>query len=75
MKSIFVLTIFLYQFANSQDTTKWIIYDTTNSQIPSNSVRDIVIDDLNRKWVAFWDIGLLLINEDNWTLFNTANSS
>ena len=74
MKKIILITFFFSSVALSQNP-QWIIYDTTNSQIPSNTVTDIVIDNFNRKWVAFWNIGLLLIDGDNWTLFNTTNSS
>ncbi len=68
-----ILIVNYSTFAQSQQN--WMIYDTTNSIIPSNSIHDIVIDDLNRKWISFWGDGLIHIDENYWTLYNTDNSS
>lgn len=62
MKKIAVLLVSLLSVIGySQNNPQWIIYDTTNSSVPSNYVGDIVIDQLNRKWISFYESGILKI--------------
>jgi hypothetical protein len=52
-KSVLLLVILLSVIGYSQNNPQCIIYDTSNSNVPSNSIRDIVVDQLNRKWISF----------------------
>jgi len=76
MKKIVILfVILLCILGYSQNNPQWIIYDTSNSSVPSNSVNDIVVDQLNRKWISFYEAGILKIDSTAWTLYNTSNSN
>ena len=75
MKKFFMLLVIqLSVIGYSQNNPQWIIYNTTNSILPSNSIREIVIDDQNRKWVSIWGYGIIEIDGSSWTLFDTTNS-
>ncbi|HRY34196.1 MAG TPA: T9SS type A sorting domain-containing protein [Bacteroidales bacterium] len=49
------------------------VFNTTNSGIPSNTVKDLTVDHLNRCWIAT-NAGLGLYDGQNWTTFNSSNS-
>ena len=54
--------------------TEWTIYNTTNSEIPDNSVKDITVDKDNVKWMTF-EVGKLAKLQDTiWTVYDTNNS-
>ena len=74
-KSVLLLVILLSVIGYSQSNPQWIIYDTTNSNVPSNTIHDIVVDQLNRKWVSFYEAGILKIDSTSWTVYNTSNSN
>jgi ligand-binding sensor domain-containing protein len=75
MKKLLLLLFILLSFIGySQNNPQWMIYNTSNSNLPSNWIRDVVIDNLNRKWISISQHGLLRIDGDNWTYFNTNNS-
>jgi len=74
-KFVLLLVISLFVISYPQSNSQWIIYDTTNSILPSNTIGDIVIDQLNRKWISFYESGILKIDSTSWTLFNTGNSN
>ncbi len=74
MKKLILLTIFLSSLSLAQNP-EWIIYNTSNSLLPSNNVSHIVVDNYNRKWVAFWNNGALKINGEDWVIYNTSNSN
>ena len=74
-KIVLLLVILLSVIGYSQNNPQWIIYDTTNSNVPSNTVSDIVVDQLNRKWISFYETGILKIDSTSWTLYNTSNSN
>ena len=74
-KILLLLVVVLNVIGYSQNNPQWIIYDTTNSNVPSNTVRDIVVDQLNRKWVSFDAAGILKIDSTSWTVYNTSNSN
>ncbi len=57
----------------SYDGTSTTQYLTTNSGLPNNQIREIVVDSLNRIWVATHN-GLAIFDRTNWTVFNTSNS-
>ena len=53
---------------------KWIIYNTSNSGIPSNEVRSIVCEDLTI-WVGFAnDAGLAQFDGERWKVYDSTNS-
>lgn len=50
-------------------------YDIYNSELPSNSVVDIAIDDKDNKWIAMYSGGLAKLNVNGgWTVFNMENT-
>jgi ligand-binding sensor domain-containing protein len=55
------------------DGSKWTIFNTSNSGLPSNSVQAVAIDDSGNKWIGTSN-GLAKFNGSEWTVFNTANS-
>ncbi|MFZ1517423.1 MAG: two-component regulator propeller domain-containing protein [Ignavibacteriaceae bacterium] len=76
MKKIALLLVILPSIISySQNNPQWIIYDTTNSNVPSNTINDIVVDQLNRKWISFYEAGIIKIDSTAWTLYNTSNSN
>lgn len=75
MKKIALLLVILLSIISySQNNPQWIIYDTSNSNVPSNTVH-IVVDQLNRKWISFYEAGIIKIDSTAWTLYNTSNSN
>ena len=51
---------------------EWIVYNTSNSGLPSNSVRSIAIDGTGNKWIgtAGADSGLAKFDGTNWAIYN-----
>jgi len=75
MKKIALLLVILLSIISySQNNPQWIIYNTSNSNLPSNSIDEIVIDNQNRKWVSIWGYGLVEIDGNNWMIIDTTNS-
>ncbi|RJP72280.1 MAG: PEGA domain-containing protein [Ignavibacteriales bacterium] len=56
------------------DTTYWIIYRTTNSGIPTNSVLSLAIDNENTKWIGTDGKGIAVLKGNEWTIYNKSNS-
>ena len=56
--------------------TNWVIYNTGNSQIPSNAINQIKIDYLGNKWICTYAGGLAKFNStlNIWNIFNPSNS-
>src|SRR5690554_963977 len=75
MKKIIIFLMVVTVNIFSQTNPEWIVIDTSNSLIPSNHVEEIVIDNLNRKWISLYEKGILKIENDNWSIFNTSNSN
>lgn len=51
-------------------------FDKENSSLPGISMTNIHIDKYNNIWIALWDNqGVLKINGDNWTVYNSSNSN
>jgi len=75
MKIIFVLLIVLTELVKGQNPPQWIIYNTSNSLLPSNEIYNIAVDNINKKWISFVGYGLLKIENEEWTLYNTSNSN
>ncbi len=74
-KTAMFLVILLSIVSFPQSNPQWIIYNTSNSNLPSDNVRDIVVDQLNRKWISFSSGGILKIDSSSWTIYNTSNSN
>lgn len=55
------------------DGTEWMVYDTSNSLLPSEDVFTIAVDG-NIVWVGTSDGGLVRIEGEEWTIYNTGNS-
>ena len=75
MNKISLLIVTLFQITLAQNPPQWIIYNTSNSNIPSNEVENIVVDKINQKWISFYGNGLLKIYNENWTFYTTSNSN
>ena len=58
----------------SFDGGSWTIYSTSNSDLPNNNVKIIVIDGKGTKWIGT-DGGLVNIDGMNLTVYTTSNSS
>lgn len=53
---------------------EWQSFNTSNSGLPSNSVKCIAQDSSGTYWIGTWDAGLVKFDGTNWTIFNTDNS-
>ncbi len=51
----------------------WTLYNSTNSPLPSDKIRDINIRSDNSKWIATTG-GLVQIKDTIWTIFTSSNS-
>ncbi len=49
-------------------------FNTANSPLTSNSIRSIVVDNNNNKWIGTRSHGLLMFDDNLWTVYDTANS-
>ncbi len=57
-----------------RDTSVWVDYQVTNSDLPSNLLNSIAVDNNNVKWIGTVDKGLLKYDEVNFINYNTSNS-
>ena len=57
-----------------RDTSVWVDFQTSNSEIQSNLLTSIVVDLNGIKWIGSSDIGLIKFDENNFTNFNSSNS-
>ncbi|MBN1598898.1 MAG: T9SS type A sorting domain-containing protein [Bacteroidales bacterium] len=55
----------VYRFKEPDDVTKY----TTTEGLPSNSINDIVVDNLNRVWVATYE-GIAVLNGSTWNSYD-----
>ncbi|MEM7372690.1 MAG: two-component regulator propeller domain-containing protein [Bacteroidota bacterium] len=55
------------------DGQSWTELSVTNSDLPNNDVKDILIDTKNQTWIAT-DGGLVSIDDGIWTTLHTGNS-
>jgi ligand-binding sensor domain-containing protein len=61
--------------AANSDTIRWKIYNTSNSNIPSNYVTSITFDDSGTKWIGTESYGLAKFDGEKWTVYNSNNSA
>ena len=52
----------------------WKVYNTSNSQIPSNQISKVRVDKENNKWIGTRGSGLIKFIDSTFTIYNTANS-
>jgi ligand-binding sensor domain-containing protein len=57
-----------------RDTSQWVDYQITNSEIQSNLLTSIDTDYNNVKWIGTSNIGLIGFDEINFNNFNISNS-
>ena len=57
-----------------RDTSVWVDYQISNSDIQSNLLTSIVVDFNGIKWIGSSDVGLIKFDENNFVNFNTSNS-
>ena len=55
------------------DGTKWTVYNTDNSDLPSDCIKTLVADSQENIWVGT-NNGLAKFNGINWTVYNKDNS-
>lgn len=54
---------------------QWSVYNTANSELPSNTIQKIIEDQQGNIWVLLERGGILqIISEDQWEIYNKANS-
>ena len=52
------------------DGTTWTVYNTSNSGLPANHIRDITIDGNGNKWIGTWGGGIVKFDGTAWTVYN-----
>jgi hypothetical protein len=72
LKKIFIALVLFSNIVFTQNP-KWVVYNSTNSGLPSNTLYSIAIDTSDNIWLGT-DIGLVKFDGTNWTIFNTSNS-
>jgi len=63
-----------YMKLTLQDTSTWIDYRLTNSNIPNNKIVAIDVDNSNNIWVGTLDFGIGKFSKGKFTRYNTSNS-
>lgn len=57
---------------------EWIVYNSSNSGLPSDNVYTLAIDGSGNKWMGTFGLGtadgLTKFDGTNWTVYNTSNS-
>lgn len=63
-----------YYSKSLADTSEWVDYQVSNSDLVSNNLSCIAIDNNNYKWIGTFDKGLVKFDDVNFYNFNTTNS-
>ncbi|GEM_PF-494776 len=58
----------------SFDGTRWRVFGTHNSGLPSNSVTCVLTDASGTKWFGTYDRGVTRFDNTTWTTYDTTNS-
>ena len=54
---------------------EWIVYNTANSGLPSDSILGLAVDDQGNIWGGCWNgTGLTKFDGETWTVYDTGNS-
>jgi ligand-binding sensor domain-containing protein len=61
-------------YAELEDTTQWVIFQVSNSNIPSNILSCITSDLNGIKWIGTFEHGVLKFDGSNFTEYNMTNS-
>jgi ligand-binding sensor domain-containing protein len=70
VKKIFLCcAILFYQHIVLNGQSEWVVYNSSNSPLPSNHILNITIDPFNNKWIST-ETGLLKINDGDFTDFS-----
>ena len=56
------------------DGQHWSVYSTTNSGLPNDDIRSLVIDQSGNVWVGTYGGGLAKFDGRSWSVYNTSNS-
>lgn len=57
------------------DGITWSVFDTTNSNIPTNDILDIAIDYENNLWMGSGEVqGLIMFDNYEWVVYDSSNS-
>lgn len=70
---LFINSFVTYSYAQI-DIGSWHIYNTSNSDLPSNNIRDITFDNDDSVWISTVFGGVARFDGSNWTIYNTSNS-
>jgi hypothetical protein len=52
----------------------WVVFNTSNSDLPSNRSWFAVVDAHDNVWIATYDRGLAMFDGDKWFAYDTSNS-
>ncbi|NQV15815.1 hypothetical protein HQ531_10195, partial [bacterium] len=70
--TILILTVLLPYTCALGLNPEWIVYDASNSGLPSSSISTVAIDNNGVKWVG--SEGLASFDGNSWTVYDTTNS-
>ncbi len=56
------------------NTQSWLVYDTNNSGLPENDLKNIIQDFSGNYWIGTEDSGLVKFDGEEWTVYNSSNS-
>ncbi len=73
-KALTFLLITFFSFISEAQVPSWMHLTTANSELPTNSIHNIVFDDSNVAWIGTWGAGLVKFDGKSWTVYDTANS-
>ncbi len=77
ISSIIFILILVVSAQAQEKIDGWLVFNTGNSSIPNNHVRDIQFDKKGYLWLATWGGALSRFNQDDgsWKFYNQANSA
>jgi ligand-binding sensor domain-containing protein len=70
MKILYSFIFFLSLFASKAQNPQWIVFDSSTTSIPTNTIYQIAIDDNNNVYCGS-DLGILKFDGANWTIIDT----
>src|SRR5690606_8925213 len=74
MKRLLIISLFLLSsLPLSAQGPQWITYNTGNSNLPSDNVYSLAIDQNNTIWIGT-DSGLAQFKNNKWIIYTTSNS-
>ena len=73
-KVIILICLIGLSISSSNAQNQCIIYNTVNSNLPTNAIKSIVIDANDTKWIGTWEGGTAKFDGKNWVLYDTSNT-